>query len=202
MDGGKKTSSNKALIGVLVFLCVAIVGLVVGIVVANVNANYERENAWKDGLSEEQIIAQGYVNDYNDTRAKAKELLNRNPVDADAIVRLYKDVINGFISGGNAGRASAYIVAMDEDLLAAGLKERALDELINLDYSSFSGPDQYRHYNRIITQARDLGRDDIVSKYEPLLASVKEIYDANYEASSRAAERGEEIKARSQEIVE
>lgn len=199
MDGGRK-ASNKGLVGVLAVLCVVIVGLVVGIVVVNLNAGRSQETEVveeTEELTPEQVAYYDYVADFDKVQEQARGLL-ASGANASEIVALYSPYIAQCLKDGAVDRASSYIQAEQNDLLGAGYKQAALDELLNLDFSAFNAPEQYKYYTDIIEMANDLGRSDVATEYAPLAAQTKEAYDRNYAASERAAAEGAAIRERAQ----
>lgn len=178
---------NKGLVVLLGVLGIVIIGLVVGIVVVNMNGGDEIVTSKED---EDEISYQEYTNyveEYDAVRAEAQRLLGENPVDVDAIIKLYSKYIDANLANDELDRASSYIYAENEDLLAGGFKQEALDAMLVIDYSVFDEPEQYRWYVKIIDLANELGESNIAKEYEPLAASTKAAYDANYAAAEAAA---------------
>ena len=199
MKEGKAKFENKGLIILLCVLVVAIVGLVVGIVLPKGGGE---EVVVVDEPSEEQVLYDeyvSYVDDYNAVRAEAKNLLGQDSVDVDAIVDLYNQYINQNIANNELDRASSYMYAEYEDLLAGGFKQEALDALVVMDFSVFNEPEQYRWYSIVVSLANELGNGDVVLQYEPLMAQTKAAYDANYAAAEAAAREGEQAVQGNQE---
>jgi len=199
MKEGKAKFENKGLIILLCVLVVAIVGLVVGIVLLKGGGE---EVVVVDEPFEEQVLYDeyvSYVDDYNAVRAEAKNLLGQDPVDVDAIVDLYNQYINQNIANNELDRASSYMYAEYEDLLAGGFKQEALDALVVMDFSVFNEPEQYRWYSIVVSLANELGNGDVVLQYEPLMAQTKAAYDANYAAAEAAAREGEQAVQGNQE---
>jgi len=202
-QGRKQTAGGgRGLWIVLGILCVVIVGLIVGIVVVSLNSGRSQDTQVTENseeMSEEQIEAQNYKDSFDKVRAEAKKLLAENPVDPTKIISLYSPYIEKSLADKMVDRASAYIRAEQDDLLTAGYKQAALDELLKLDFSVFNEPEQYKYYLEITELAKDLNRSDVVAKYEPLVAQTKEAYDRNYAAAERAAAEGAAARARAEQ---
>lgn len=194
MDGGEKTSNNKVLVGILVVLGLVIVGLGAGIAIVNLNNNAGQDE--EVATTEEQKAYYDYVNDFDKVKEKAKELLSQSPVDATALVNLYDPYIEQCLADGAVDRASAYIQERNQNLISAGLKKEALDELTKIDYSVFNEPEQYRYYSMIVELAKELGESGVVAQYEPLMTKTKEAWDRNYAAAERAAAEVRAVKER------
>lgn len=203
MDGGKKTSGNKVLVIILGFLGVAIVGLIVGIVIVNLN-NQQNSNEEKtyncspdtvvnfDLTSEESAENEEFSEMFKSLTKEVDELFNANPVDLDAIIALYEPEIQKYINKNDYRKVALLISSRTGQLVTRGYGQNALDILTSIDFSVFSGIEQYRQYDQIIQIAKDLGKDEVVRKYEALIASVQEVYD---ESESTRLKLLEEQKA-------
>lgn len=179
---------NKGLVVLLGVLGIVIIGLVVGIVAVNLRWDNEATVVNEDDKAEEladEYVA--YVEDYGIVREKAQELLRQDPVDVDAIIRLYSEHIEYNIASGSYGRASSYMLAEMDDLVAGGFRKEALGVLTSMDFDIFDKPERYRWYSEIIALAEELGDNETVRMYDSLRQEVKEAYEINYASSEAAA---------------
>ncbi|MBR3172687.1 hypothetical protein IKF21_02120 [Candidatus Saccharibacteria bacterium] len=187
MNRGDIMVNNKFLVGILSFLCIAIVGLSVGIAVVRIN---QSQTANSEEMTAERIAYNDYVADFDKVKAKSAELVKKSSVSASEIINLYSPYIEKCLADKAVDRATAYIRAEKNALVEAGFKREALDEMLKIDYSVFVEAEQHKYYLEIMELAKDLNDSDVVAKYEPLAASTKEAYDKNYAASERAAAEG------------
>lgn len=185
---------NKSLTIILASLCCVAIALAVIVIVNHFNTTSETSTDSSSKLSnlseEEKALYESYTNyveTYNQTKAKAAELLAQEPIDVQAIISLYTERINQCLANNELDRASSYISAERTDLLSKNFKKEALDALISIDYSVFNEVEQHRRYTNIISLAKELDENEIVSKYEPLAAKTKAAYDANYAAAAKVA---------------
>ena len=185
MDRGEKISNNKILTGILVFLCVAIVGLSIGIAVVKMNQSQTTGNS--EEMTAERIAYNDYVADYDKVKAEAEKMVASGSASASEIINLYSPYIEKCLADGATDRASAYIRAEQDSLISVGFKNEALSELTKIDYSVFNESEQYKYYTEIIELAKELNDSSTVAKYEPLAANTKEAYDKNYAAAEQAA---------------
>lgn len=196
MKEGKAKVENKGLLILLCVLVAAIVGLGIGIGVVVLNSK-EEVVVVEDEPTEEQILEAdyvAYVDEYNAARAEAKSLLEQDPVDVNAIIRLYSDLAEQSFANGETDRGSSYVRAEYDDLLAGGFKQEALDVVTALDLDIFNEPEQHMWCMRIIALAEELGNSEVVSQYQPLLAATEAAYEANGAAADAAAEEGRRAK--------
>lgn len=196
MKEGKAKVENKGLLILLCVLVAAIVGLGIGIGVVVLNSK-EEVVVVEDEPTEEQILEANYVayvDEYNAARAEAKSLLEQDPVDVNAIIRLYSDLAEQSFANGETDRGSSYVRAEYDDLLAGGFKQEALDVVTALDLDIFNEPEQHMWCMRIIALAEELGNSEVVSRYQPLLAATEAAYEANGAAADAAAEEGRRAK--------
>lgn len=190
-------SENKALAMVLAVMCLVIVVLV-GFVFVGMNrgtnevieddietGEYTETNATPEEIAEYEK----YMDTYEDVRAKARELLSQNPVDAEAITKLYSDAIDSYATASDYDNVQGFILAENEDLMSVGLKAEALDALTRIDYSIFPANIQHRRYLQIINLARELDRMDVVAKYEPLAVATEEAFAQSGAAIREASEK-------------
>lgn len=190
---------NKGLVILLCVLVVAIVGLVVGIVLPKGGGE---EIVVVDEPSEEQVLRDeyiAYVSSYDDMQVRVQELLNEEPIDVEEIRKLYSEQIDKYIGEENYGRANAFISAEREALLSKGLERAALDAMLEIDFSSFPEPAQYRNYAEIVRLAEGLGNATVAAEYQGLAGGVKEAYEANYAASEKVKEESERSRAESKQ---
>lgn len=193
MSSAKEVMDSKALVGVLGFLCVVIVGLVVGIVVVNLNqgdsgggngvsydCSVEENVDSEQALSEEEIAASDeFAADFNLLEEEADKLFGVEPVDLDAVVSLYEFKIQKYIERGDYRRAALLINTRTAQLVSRGYDQVALDALTPIDFSKYSEVEQYRQYQQIIDIAEKLGKNDVIEKYDTLRAGVKEAFEAS-----------------------
>lgn len=188
MRKGNLGFENKGLVVLLGMLGVVIVGLAVGIAIVSMNKGEEvvinDEN--EDEISYQEYL--DYVEEYDIVQTEADRLLNEDPVDITAVVNLYSKYIDENLANNEIDRASSYMYAEYESLLASGFKEELLSVMTARDYGVFDEPEQYRWFIKIIDLGRELGRDDVVVEYEPLATKTRAAYDANYAAAEAAAE--------------
>ena len=195
---------NKSLIIILALLCFAAIALATVIVINHFKnsepAATEEPTSQSSNLSEEEQARLNLYNDYNENYKNAKDqataILDQEPIDVAAINTIYSTYIQKYTSEKEFDRAAAFIRAERDLLLSKNLKQDTLDFLTTIDYSVFVEPEQHRFYLSIIDLAKELNRNDILEKYEPLAASTKAAYDANNAASEKAAAEGEAAKNR------
>lgn len=189
-------SNNRGLIALLCVLVVVIVGLVTGIIIVE-NNNTAEENSQNEedevvyfdtNMDGEGLVAYGeYLEYYDEVRAKAKELMEIDPVDIEAVRSLYNEAIAKYAAENGYSEVQAFVLAEKEDLLSGGFKREALDALAVVDYSYFPEPAQHRIYNEIIDLAKELGDAVVVAKYEPLAEATKEAFESSDEAIRETA---------------
>lgn len=188
--GNKHTKDTKILGGILGVLCVAIVGLTVGIIVTNIST----KNTTTDTPQDSEITAQlqqmeewsneydEFSTKYNSLKSSAKAKLEQAPPDVAAADSLYTELINEYLDQGDEGRAMSLVNGEMELFSELGLNNEAAEIMANKDYGRFSDSAKYWIYRDIITLANQVGRTDIVQKYEPMAAAVKYAYDQNMAA--------------------
>ena len=210
-DGGDK----KWLIAVLVFLIVAIVGLVIGIVVVKVGepaSDYDAifdveydgdvevaENELREGETMEEAKERKTQEEKwkiikNNVESEVDKLLSKDTVDLDAINKIYNDGLK------KAEEEEMYNYVFDftrsryNKYLDNGLKREALDALINTDYGIYDGADTYRAYSRIIRLANEIGDTAIAEEYKEKRKDYEAAFQVDYElieASNKTASGGE-----------
>lgn len=199
MKEGKASETkfgNKGLVILLCVLVVAIVGLGVGIGIVMLNSR-EKTAVIEEDSTEEQVLQDkyvAYVDEYNAARVKAKELLGQDPVDTKAIVELYSNLAEQSFANDEIDRGSSYVYAEYDDLLNGGFKQEALDVMTALNLDIFNEPEQHMWCIRIISLAEELGNNEVVLQYQPLLAATEAAYKANVAAANAAAEEGRRIR--------
>lgn len=201
MEKGQKKKNNKWLVVVLCALVVLIVGLVIGIIIVNNNrvAEESSQNSTSDDViyfdtnmdGDELAAFEEYMDYYNETRAKVKDLMNADPVDVGAVMKLYSEAITKYSVSDGYSEVQAFVLAEQEDLLSGGFKKEALDALISVDYGYFPEPAQHRIYNDIIDLAKELGDEAVVAKYEPLAEATREAFESSDEAIRETADEFE-----------
>ena len=171
---GRHLVEEKALVIILVVLCLVIV--VLGVVVA-MGFVSKSDNA--------KIIDNGdgtytfTTDDYSvedakileDARLQANENFVYGETTADEIINFYDAYINDYVSKGETDRVSAYVWDRNDNLIAYGFEREALDVLLAMDLDILNEAEKYRQYANIVALARDLGLDDIASKYYSLLTA-------------------------------
>lgn len=192
MEEGRMSPEKRNLLIVLGALCSLAVVLAVLVVMNFVKQPKEvveeRDYGRPDisEMTEEDIAYYNYVDDFDEVERKVQELFGKNPVDVDAINAIYKERVDHYMSNDETDRAGSFILDWYNNYDSREMKQEALDVLTSVRLENLAPAEQYRYYTRLISLAKELGRDDLVKKYEPLQASTKEAYDLDYEDSLRA----------------
>lgn len=196
---------NRVLVGVFCFLVLVIVGLAVGIKIATKNAKEipAQENA--EGCyfdeddnetvceSDEAVLREKQLVDESSRVEEAVwRLLDQEPVDVDAINKLYDDAVAKALELDRKDYIIVFANNRNRALLSKGLKREALDALLAIDFDLFLGPDQYRLYTKIIDLATELNDAEILNEYQALRAKVEEDYMVDYRNTEEAARRAAE----------
>lgn len=185
-------SNNRGLLVLLCVLGVAIVGLTAGIILMGGKKTEEETEVSESQQSYEEYVA--YVDEFDAVINKTQILLEQEPVDIQAIIKMYDECIKKRLDAGEYDRASAFMRAEFGALTSSGFKEEALDVFTKIDFTVFDEPEQYRWYDRIITIAKELSDDDVVKKYEPLLEKTRAANEASLEGTRWAAEELESLE--------
>ena len=202
---GKVKRDNLILVSILGFLVLIIIGLIIGIIIVNNNKpetplEENNENCYYDedddttvcendepAITEAQLIAE-----VDNIEKEVKKLLSQNPVDTDAINKLYDD---GIAKALETNRKD-YIIVLSNNrtnaFLSKGLKREALDALQTIDFDLFLAPDQYRFYSKIIELAKELNDSSTLAKYQALQSQVEAEYMADHNGTAEAAKRDAE----------
>lgn len=146
-----------------------------------------------DGMSEEEFTEAQMMEEFERIDTEVKKLLEKNPVDIDAINALY----NGGIELAKKNDRPDYIISLNlerkDNLMSKGLTKEALDAMLTMNFGDYSEPDQYRLYSEVIELAEKVGDNEVVSKYKALRAKVEPAYLEDYEATKRAAAMDDNI---------
>lgn len=122
---------------------------------------------------------QSFENDMMHIRNEAKEYLETNPVDFDAIHRIYSEYEEKYKGSGDLSFVGRLMFDERNLFLESEKKEEALRGLTLNDYSVFPEWEQHDYYNAILDLARELGDEEIIVKYQPLFDTTQAAWDEN-----------------------
>ncbi len=203
-EGDKKdaTLSLKIIIGCLV------VGVIV-LVVVNSVLLFRPKNEPANENEEDIDFAMEYVSEegkagvvkHREINAKVNELRNSSSVTPSDITKLYQPVIDEYINSKDIQHVYMYIMEQKDVLVSFDFKQEALDELEKVDFNMFDASDRYRLYSAVIDLASELGKNDVLAKYESLKAGVKDEYERSF-AGSEGAAKEYEAKTKDAPVVE
>ena len=126
MDGDKRFLKNKVLMGVLIILCIAIIGLIVGLVVLNMNLG-ENENLFAECTRKEA---------YND-KIDCINTAYLEGNDKELAVETYNTVINNAVLDGDYISATNLVRARTDFLFDNGQCGEAMQLLREEDLSEY-----------------------------------------------------------------
>ena len=186
--------NNKIMVIILSCLGVLAIGLAVGLIVVNVTsrneekavANSERET--DDWVELDTEITRGLV----DARSQINTIDEKDSSYASKISELYDPLIKMAVDNARLDYMITMVVEKSTILESKGYKREALDALASQDYSSLSGPDRYRMYDRMVKLADELGEVETANQYRELQKAVESEYWADYNATEEAVKRYQE----------
>lgn len=196
--GGDK--SNKILIGVLVVLILIIVGLIIGIIVVRlnessaeptaveeeeeivVNENDLDEGETVEGERERLALKSERDKEFRNIENEVDKLLDKDPVDMDAINALYDSGIQKAMEYESYAYVFEFIKSRTDKLTAKGLKREALDALLTVNYDMFGNVEKYRFYNNIVILANEVGDKKVANEY----MEKRNKYEADFIADMEA----------------
>ena len=195
-------SENKWLAMALALMCV-VIAVLAGFVFVGINRGGEEvavneDSGEVEAPTAERIEYMKFEEKFNATQIEAQKLMDGGQVEA--AMALYDEAKKEYEQAGEYSRVQEYILAEYNILMAAGLKQEALDALVSNNYEIFPANIQHRRYKQIISLAQELGRADIVAQYEPLEEETR----AAFESSNAAIKRtlAEQRSKRTQEESE
>ena len=199
-----ENTSNKKIIIILASLMVIIVAIIMINVLRNRgngdSETDEDETSLEITAEEEAMISRiDSINEY------AHKWLEEETIDIAKVVELYDSLIEDMKQHGKIDYIARIIMDRNDALLSKGLKQEALDALKTVDASLFSEPDQYRLYDLIINQAKELNDNATVEEYTKLQDTVADAYWEDYRATEEAVKKWEEEQAaegQTQEVIE
>ena len=185
----EKRKSNILMIVLGVLCCVMVV--LIGVVVFNVTRTTEEEVVEQNTpeIDSSTVVVdeevQKTIDELENARDEAKEILARDSVSAQDIIDFYALYINKYIELNEPDRTASYVWARMDDLLAKGFKKEALDVLLEMDLKVVGDGDEYRQYANIVALARDLGMNDVADQYMALLNAAGRGEDSVNTAAER-----------------
>lgn len=208
MSMERRGVNKKWLVAILVVLVTAIVGLVVGIVVVNVSKKGDAtEVAVEDVCSDlevtEGVLLEGetmkdaekrlcqdkqWDNIMENLNSEVARLLDSDPVDVDAINRLYDDSIEKANEWGRHDYVVELINSRTRSLLSRELENEALSALLAVDVNILDNVEKYFFYTEIIEIAEQLGDQGLVAKYTSERKEIEADFLAQSEETRQFAE--------------
>ena len=155
--------------------------------------DWEETALYWDGMSDEEYAEAQMIEEFERINTEAKKLLEKNPIDVDAINALY----NGGIELAKKNNRPDYIISLNlerrDNFMSKGLTKEALDAMLTMNFNDYSEPDQYRLYSKVIELAESIGDNEVASKYKTLRTGVEQAYLEDYEATKSAAAMDDNI---------
>lgn len=198
---------RDATLSLKIILCCLVLGVVI-LVIANVVVflNSKNEVANEDDnidFAMEYVSEEGKagVVKHREINAKVDELRNNPSTTASDITKLYQPTIDEYINDKDIQHVYLYVMEQKDVLVSFGYKQEALDELEKVDFDLFDASDRFRLYSAVIDLASELGKNDVLAKYESLRDGVKDEYERSFAGSAGAAKEYEE-KTKDAPVVE
>ncbi|MBR3248719.1 hypothetical protein IKF89_01680 [Candidatus Saccharibacteria bacterium] len=174
MDGAVEREKNGVFIGILVFLCVAIVGLVIGIVVVNANNGVQKN----EGNVEYSLPKELQGDDLSPTDQVIKEttLMVQDPNVSNSEIEAYYDgVIADALMSGNTDLAMRIIIQkMDFIAVIEGNCAEAKEYVNNVDLSPYSTTEKSYLASYVVSMAEGCSGGELQAKWEALYNDARE----------------------------
>lgn len=186
--------NKKTMIIIASCLCVLAVGLIISLIVVRINSQNEEETITNseretdDWVELDTEITRGLV----DARSQINAIDEKDSSYASKISELYDPLIKMAVDNARLDYMITMVVEKSTILESKGYKREALEALASQDYSSLSGPDRYRMYNRMVKLADELGEVETANQYRELQKAVESEYWADYNATEEAVKRYQE----------
>lgn len=168
MNGAVERKGNGILVGVLVFLCVVIIGLIVGIVVVNVNKEGQGGSQNVEYSLPEEL--QGNNLSSTDQVMKETTLMAQNPNISDVEIEAYYDgVIADALMNGNTDLAMRIIIQKMNFIAVSENDCAKAKEYVNgVDLSPYSATEKSYLASYVLSTVEGCNGGELQDKWKSL----------------------------------